>query len=70
MKYAAALEFYKTPAAIAVVLGISDKAVYKWAKKGVVPANSALRLQVDSKGEVKVDPKDYERANGRENARV
>lgn len=64
MKYTQALKFYSTPRAIAQVLGISDKAVYKWKKRGVVPIGRANRLQTASGGRLKVDPTVYARANG------
>lgn len=68
MTYATALGFYKTGLAIAAALGIKPQAVYQWKKTGVVPEKRAVRLQAHSRGRVKVDPKVYERANGRENA--
>lgn len=60
MLYATALGFYKTGQAIARVLSIKPQAVYQWKKGGVVPLKSATRLQTDSKGRIKVDPKCYE----------
>ncbi len=62
MKLDAALAFYKTQAAIARVLGLRRQAVNQWKDlyDGVVPPKHAIRLQADSKGKVKVDPKDYE----------
>jgi hypothetical protein len=60
MTYATAMGFYKTGQAIARVLGIKPQAVYQWKKSGVVPILSATRLQTDSKGRVKVDPRVYE----------
>jgi DNA-binding transcriptional regulator YdaS (Cro superfamily) len=62
MKLDAALAFYKTQAAVARVLGIKRQAVHQWwdLYGGVVPAKHAIRLQADSRGKVKVDPKDYE----------
>lgn len=68
MTYDAAISYFKTDAAIAEVLKISKQAVGQWKKTGKVPIKSAARLQSESKGKVKVDPKVYERANGRENA--
>jgi hypothetical protein len=68
MKYDTALAFYGTGLAIAAALGIKPQAVYQWKKRGVVPLKSALRLQTDSRGKVKVDPKVYVRVsftNGR-----
>jgi hypothetical protein len=70
MKYATALEHYGTGLAIAAALGIKSQAVYQWKKTGVVPQKSAIRLQAHSKGRVKVDPKVYERANGRDHAGI
>jgi hypothetical protein len=70
MTYSTALKHFKTGLAIAEVLGIKSQAVYQWKKTGVVPIKSATRLQTASKGRVKVDPKVYERANGRENAGI
>lgn len=60
MTYDAAMGFYKTGQKIARVLGIKPQAVYQWKKTGVVPIKSATRLQTDSKGRVKVDPRVYE----------
>lgn len=60
MRYDTAMGFYRTGLAIARVLGIKPQAVYQWKKSGVVPLKSATRLQTDSKGKVKVDPKVYE----------
>ena len=68
MKYDTALKHYNTGLAIAAALGIKSQAVYAWKRKGVVPQKSAVRLQAHSRGKVKVDPKVYERANGREHA--
>jgi hypothetical protein len=59
MRYETALGFYKTGQAIARVLRIKPQAVYQWKKTGRVPIKSAHRLQEDSKGRVKVDPKVY-----------
>lgn len=70
MRYETALGFYKTGLAIAAVLKIKPQAVYQWKKTGVVPIKSATRLQTDSRGRVKVDPKVYERGNGRSHAGV
>lgn len=70
MKYSTALGHFKTGLAIAKKLGIRSQAVYAWKKKGVVPQKQAIRLQALSRDKVKVDPKVYERANGRENAGV
>ena len=61
MTYTTALSFYGTGLKIAQVLQIKPQAIYQWKKKGVVPLNSALRLQTDSRGRVKVDPKCYEK---------
>lgn len=60
MKFDAALAFYKTQMKIAAVLGLKRQQVNSW-KDGVVPAKHAIRLQTDSKGRVKVDPKCYEK---------
>jgi hypothetical protein len=70
MKYDTAMGFFKTGRAIAWILNIKPQAVYQWKKTGVVPIKSALRLQAHSKGKCKVDPRVYERPNGRENARI
>jgi hypothetical protein len=60
MLYSTALGFYKTGQAIARALSIKPQAVYQWKKSGVVPLKSATRLQTDSRGRIKVDPKVYE----------
>lgn len=68
MKYDTAMSHYRTQEAIARVLKITKQAVGQWRKTGRVPAKSAVLLQQDSKGKVRVDPKVYERANGKANA--
>ena len=70
MTYDTALAYYRTGIAIAKALGIKTQAVYQWKKTGRVPELRARQLQQLSRGKVKVDPRVYERANGRENARI
>lgn len=52
-----AVEFFKTQTAVAAALGISDAAVSKWGE--VVPEGSAYKLQVITRGKLRVDPKLY-----------
>jgi hypothetical protein len=60
MKFDVALAFYKTQTEIARVLGLKRQQVNSW-RGGAIPAKHAIRLQTDSGGKVKVDPKCYEK---------
>jgi len=64
MTYDTAIGFYESDRKIAEVLGISKQAVGRWKKSGVVPAVSALKLQTNSRGKVKVDPNVYVKRPG------
>ena len=53
------LEHYATGAAVARALQISSAAVTQWPE--VIPEKQAYRLQVITKGALKVDPSLYEK---------
>jgi hypothetical protein len=59
MKFDTAWVFYRSNRAIARAAEVSDQAVSKWKKSGIVPAESAVRLQLHSRGKIKVDPAVY-----------
>ncbi len=44
---------------VAKAIGISRSAVYQWPKFGRVPPEAALKLQLATKGRLKVNPADY-----------
>lgn len=65
MKFSTAFDFYGTNRAIATAAAVSEQAVSQWKRAGVVPLKSANRLELESKGKVKVDPQVYERTTAR-----
>jgi DNA-binding transcriptional regulator Cro len=60
MKYKTALSFYKTGLAIAAALQVRPQAVYQWKRRGVVPIKSAMRLERQSRGKIRVDSRLYD----------
>lgn len=58
MRKVDALEFFKTTGAIAECLGVTSSAVSFWGE--VVPEGSAYKLQVLTRGRLRVDPALYE----------
>jgi len=70
MTFETAIAFYKTQAKIGRVLGLTRQRVSQFREMGLIPAEHALRLQTDSKGKVKVDPKVYEQHRALKAARV
>lgn len=59
VKYATALEYFKTPKAMARHFKVSTQAIYKWAKAGVIPEFRALKAERDTNGALKLDPSVY-----------
>ena len=59
MKYETAWIYYKTSRAIAKVCYVTDQAVSHWKKRGIIPIYSAVLLEKDSGGAVKIDPSVY-----------
>lgn len=59
MNFDTAWIFYRTNKKIAKAAGVSAQAVSLWKKKGIIPIGSALAIEADSKGAIKVDPSVY-----------
>lgn len=55
MKFETAWGFYKSNRAIALAAHVSDQAVNQWKAKGIVPFLSAITLESQSRGAIKVD---------------
>jgi len=56
MKAQQLIDRYGSQSAAARALGVGRAAVNKWVKKGVVPELTAYKLQVVTKGKLKVEP--------------
>lgn len=59
MKTETAIAFYGTRGKLATAAGVTKQAIAYWIKTGVVPWPSALRLQEQTKGKLKVDQGAY-----------
>jgi predicted transcriptional regulator len=59
VRYETLFKHYKSQPAIGKALGVTQQAVSRWAKKGVIPPAAALRAQKKTRGKVKVDAAVY-----------
>lgn len=59
MKLNEAVQYFGTQAKMAQAVGVTDSAVTKWKRTGIVPLKSALLIKEISAGEVDLRLRDY-----------